>query len=292
MRGSERLQSKLSDNESKDSLNVSIDKPLHAWLSHFSGWLSPPAVLSAYSDWLTHFNNSPDKKLDLLNEVIQKNIQFLDYLMHSCSGQKCEPCIELKQSDKRFKNPLWEQFPFNVYSQLFLINENIWDEATTNIRGVSKHHENLVNFTTRQILDMFAPSNFPFTNPEVIEATINEGGFNFVNGLNNWMEDISRKINKQAPAGSEQFKVGKNIAITPGKVVYRNHLIELIQYKPTTSEVYPEPILIIPAWIMKYYILDLSPNNSMVKYLVEKVYAQFDNVRLSNLEMSGFTLGF
>ncbi|PJE05978.1 poly-beta-hydroxybutyrate polymerase N-terminal domain-containing protein [Legionella sp.] len=228
----------LSD-KSKDSLKLSIDKPLHAWLSHYAGWLSPPAVLAAYSDWLTHFNNSPDKKLDIFNEATQKYIQFLAYFMHSCSGEKCEPLIQVKQSDHRFQKTLWEQFPFNIYAQSFLLNENIWDEATTNIRGVSKHHENLVNFSTRQILDMFAPSNLPFTNPEEIEASINEGGANFVNGLNNWIEDVSRKLNKQPPAGLEQFKVGKNIAITPGKVVYRNHLIELIQYELTTSEVYP-----------------------------------------------------
>jgi len=268
-------KSTLSNNDSKDSAKVSMDKPLHAWLSHFAGWLSPPAVLAAYSDWLSHFNNSPDKKLDLVHNATQKNIQFLDYLINSCSGQKCEPCIEARKSDHRFQNTLWEQFPFNMYAQSFLINEHIWNEATTNIRGVSKHHENMVNFTTRQILDMFAPSNFPILNPEVIEATIKEGGANFVNGLNNWIEDVTRKINKEPPAGSEQFKVGKNIAITPGKVVYRNHLIELIQYEPTTSEVYPEPILMIPAWIMKYYILDLSPNNSMVKYLVDKGHTVF-----------------
>lgn len=169
-------KSNVSDNESKDSLKINIDKPLHAWLSHFTGWLSPPAVISAYFDWLTHFNNSPGKKLDIINEATQKNIQFIDYLMHSCSGQKCEPCIGVRQSDHRFQNTLWEQFPFNMYAQSFLMNEHIWNEATTAIRGVSEHHENLVNFTTRQILDMFAPSNFPFTNPEVIEATINEGG--------------------------------------------------------------------------------------------------------------------
>ena len=268
-------KSNLSDNESTNSLKVTIDKPLHEWLSHFAGRLSPPAVLAAYSDWLFHFHNSPDKKLDLINEATKKNMQFLVYLINSCTGQKCEPCIEARKSDHRFQNTLWEQFPFNIYAQSFLMNESIWHEATTNIRGVSKHHENMVNFTTRQILDMFAPSNFPILNPEVIEATVNERGANFVNGLNNWIEDVARKINKEPPAGSEQFKVGKNIAITPGKVVYRNHLIELIQYEPTTSEVYPEPILMIPAWIMKYYILDLSPNNSMVKYLVDKGHTVF-----------------
>ncbi|CEG58343.1 poly-beta-hydroxybutyrate polymerase N-terminal domain-containing protein [Legionella fallonii] len=135
------VESNLSGSESKDSLKVRIDKPLHAWLSHSSGWLSLPSVLSAYSDWLTHFDNSPDKKLDLINNTTQKNIQFLVYLMHSCSGQKCEPCIDVKQSDHRFQNTLWEQFSFNIYIQSFLAIEIIGDEETTDARGVWKHGE-------------------------------------------------------------------------------------------------------------------------------------------------------
>ena len=268
-------QNKNSINETDNSQTFGLDKPLHAWLSHFSGWLSPSTFLSSYYDWLTHLTLSPDKHLELLNNNSTNNLHLLLYLLKICHNQESEPCMALRESDHRFQNDLWNKFPFALYSQLFLMNEQAWDMSTTNIRGVSRHHQNLINFITRQILDIFAPSNFPFTNPEVIEATINESGMNFVNGINNWLEDASHIINKQPPVGSEEFEVGKNVGVTPGKVVYRNHLIELIQYKPTTAKVYAEPILIVPACIMKYYILDLSPNNSMVKYLVDHGHTVF-----------------
>ena len=268
-------KSTISPDEPEIFGNFGFDKPLHAWESHFSGWLSPSSFLSAYFDWLTHLRNSPDKKMELINKTAKRNLQFMSYLLHACSGKQCEQCVKLRESDRRFQNELWNKFPFDIYAQFFLLHEKSWDEATQNIRGVSNHHLNLVNFLTRQMLDIFSPSNFPFLNPEVIQATMDQSGNNFVNGFNNWIEDISRHINKQPPVGTEAFVVGKDVAITPGKVVFRNHLIELIQYTPTTSKVYAEPILIVPAWIMKYYILDLSPHNSMVKYLVDKGHTVF-----------------
>ena len=141
--------------------------------------------------------------------------------------------------------------------------------------GVAPHHEDVVAFAARQFLDMFSPSNYAFTNPEVMERTIQTGGANFVRGFQNWMEDVSRFVTRQPPVGTENFQVGRNVAVTPGKIVYRNHLIELIQYAPSTETVIAEPVLIVPAWIMKYYILDLSPRNSMVKYLVDQGHTVF-----------------
>jgi polyhydroxyalkanoate synthase len=147
--------------------------------------------------------------------------------------------------------------------------------ATTDVRGVSKHHQNVVSFGARQVLDMLAPSNNPITNPEVVQQTFREGGMNFWRGTQNFIEDWHRAISGQKPVGAEAFEIGRNIAVTPGQVVYRNRLIELIQYAPATDEVRPEPVLIVPAWIMKYYILDLSPRNSLVKYLVDQGFTVF-----------------
>ena len=117
---------------------------------------------------------------------------------------------------------------------------------------------------------MFAPSNFLPTNPEILKRTQAEAGQNLVRGFWNFVEDWERVVNGRPPVGTEQFKVGEHIAATPDKVVFRNRLMELIQYEPLTSEVRPEPILIVPAWIMKYYVLDLSPKNSLVRYLLEQ----------------------
>ncbi|MHB8820241.1 MAG: PHA/PHB synthase family protein, partial [Pseudomonadaceae bacterium] len=145
----------------------------------------------------------------------------------------------------------------------------------TGVRGVSRHHENMVTFAGRQWLDMWSPSNFVWTNPEVLEAISASGGANLWRGAMNFFDDAQRLALEDAPAGVEGFEVGKDVAVTPGKVVFRNHLIELIQYTPTTPDVYAEPVLIVPSWIMKYYILDLSPHNSMVKYLVDHGHTVF-----------------
>ena len=120
---------------------------------------------------------------------------------------------------------------------------------------------------TRQLLDVFSPVNFPPTNPEVLKITAQQGGMNFFHGAANFWEDWRRILSGEKPVGAEAFQVGHNVAATPGKVVFRNRLIELIQYASVTENVYAEPILIVPAWIMKYYILDLSPANSLVRYL-------------------------
>lgn len=263
-----------SESEQGDYEGLSFDRLFHATISQLSNWTSPGTLLMSFADWLIYLYFSPAKRADLNKNALKKLGHLLQYI-HQQTQDKCAPCVEVRQTDHRFQNELWAKFPFNIYTQSFLLTEEWWNDATTHLRGVSKHHEHIVNFATRQILDIFAPSNVPAMNPEVITTTMNEGGMNFIKGWSNFLEDITRELNNTPPAGSEKYKVGENIAVTPGKVIYRNRLIELIQYEPTTPTVHPEPILIVPAWIMKYYILDLSPNNSMVKYLVNKGHTVF-----------------
>ena len=141
--------------------------------------------------------------------------------------------------------------------------------------GVSKHSEEATSFIARQVLDMFSPSNIPFLNPEIIQTTLKEKGANLVRGAGNFVDDVQRAIRGEKPAGTEAFQVGMSVAITPGKVVYRNRLIELIQYAPTTDTVRREPVLMQSAWMMKHYIMGLSPHNSMVKYLVDRGHTVF-----------------
>jgi len=150
-----------------------------------------------------------------------------------------------------------------------------WYNATSEIRGVSKHHEDIAVFVARQLLDIVSPSNFLWTNPQALARTVESGGLNLYLGWQNWLADFERQQAGRPPAGVEDFRPGEAVALTPGQVVFRNRLMELIQYAPATSAVHAEPLLIVPAWIMKYYILDLSPANSLVRYLVGRGHTVF-----------------
>lgn len=252
----------------------SMDRLIHAWQARFTGGLSPASLMLAYLDWLVHLSNTPGKQLSLIEQAWRDAFRLANYAIR-CTDPQTPCCVEPRPQDKRFTVQEWQRWPFNLLAQSFLITERWWQNATTGIPGVSHHHEAVVSFGARQWLDMLAPSNFLFTNPEVLSTTFKEGGSNLVRGSHDFLEDWQRTLTNQKPTGTEAFAVGKTVAVTPGKVVYRNRLIELIQYTPTTDTVYAEPVLIVPAWIMKYYILDLSPGNSLVKYLVDSGHTVF-----------------
>ncbi|HUC50859.1 MAG TPA: alpha/beta fold hydrolase [Xanthobacteraceae bacterium] len=264
------------DSYSVTALTDVIDRSLHATFSRLTGGLSPAALALAYLDWATHLACAPGKRMQLVDKALRKNLRFGNYVWRcTAEGSHAAPCIEPLPQDRRFAAPEWQTWPFNFIYQGFLLQQQWWHNATTDVRGTAKKHEQVVEFTGRQVLDMFAPSNFPWTNPEILQRTIRAGGQNLVKGFRNFMEDWERAVSGKRPVGAENFEVGRNIAVTPGKVVYRNRLIELIQYAPATATVRSEPILIVPAWIMKYYILDLSPHNSLVKFLVERGFTVF-----------------
>ena len=253
-----------------------FDRSLHATVARFTMGLSPAAMAHAYLDWATHLAGAPGKRLQLVDKASRKAMRLARYAA-TCTlkGASHECCIEPLPQDRRFAGEDWQKWPYKFIYQSFLLNQQWWYNATTGVRGVSKQHEAMAEFMSRQILDMVSPSNFLLTNPEVLRRTIEKGGANLVTGFQNMLEDWERKIGGKKPAGTENFVVGRDVAVTPGKVVYRNRLIELIQYAPTTGTVRPEPVLIVPAWIMKYYILDLSPQNSLVKYLTEQGFTVF-----------------
>jgi len=252
-----------------------IDRLLNAWLGRFTFGLSPAALGLAYADWAIHLASSPGKQQQLIQKGVRKVARLSLYGARSMTEPGIPPCIEPLPRDKRFRDEAWRQWPFNLTYQSFLLTQQWWYNATTGVRGVSPHHESVVEFVARQILDLYSPSNFLFTNPELLAITAREEGQNLVRGATNWLEDWERAIAARPPPGSDAFRPGRDVAVTPGKVVYRNRLIELIQYTATTDEVYREPLLIVPAWIMKYYILDLSAHNSLVRYLVDRGHTVF-----------------
>lgn len=253
----------------------SIDRMREALTAPLTSGLSPAALALALMDWSIHLATAPGKRMELAWKGSHKVSKLGAHLMAKSLGKDAPACIEPLLGDRRFTAEAWKNPPFCYMAQAFLLQQQWWHNATHGVPGVAPHHEDVVSFVARQLLDVFSPSNNPFANPEVIERTFETGGVNFIHGFQNWIEDVGRLVSGQAPVGSEKFVVGRDVGITPGKVVYRNHLIELIQYAPTTDTVHAEPILIVPAWIMKYYILDLSPQNSLVRYLVGQGYSVF-----------------
>jgi len=266
----------IRDSYSSTAIAEIIDRSVHAATARFTAGLSPMVLISAYLDWAAHLGFSPGKRLQLVEKAFKKSIRLARYIGAAGGGtQRTEACIEPLPQDRRFVGPAWQRAPFDTIYQSFLLSQQWWHNAVTDVSGVTRQHENTLAFATRQLLDIYSPSNFPLTNPEVLERTGKEGGMNLVRGCQNFLEDLDRAVGSRKPAGAEGFSVGRNVAVTPGKVVYRNRLIELIQYAPATKKVRPEPILIVPAWIMKYYILDLSPENSLVRYLTGRGYTVF-----------------
>ncbi|MBI5446706.1 MAG: alpha/beta fold hydrolase [Deltaproteobacteria bacterium] len=256
-------------------LGENVDRLLHAWLSRWTFGLSPASLMLAYLDWQLHWAMNPGKQFELFQNAAYKSFSFAARAARLTKDPDSTPEIEPLPQDHRFDAPEWRRWPFNLLFQSFLLIEQWWHYATTGVRGVSCHDEHVAGYVARQLLDVFSPSNFVATNPEVLAATRGEAGLNLVRGWSNLLDDLCRAASGRRPAGAEKFKVGKNVAVTPGKVVYCNRLMELIQYAPATERARPEPVLIIPAWIMKYYILDLSPSNSLVKYLVDHGYTVF-----------------
>ncbi|SES91728.1 polyhydroxyalkanoate synthase [Oceanicella actignis] len=252
------------------------DRAFRAGLARLTGGLSPAAMAAIWSDWAVHLAASPGKQALLAHKAGRKLLRFQRFAL-SCAltGGEGEACIAPLPQDRRFAHEGWRKPPFNLMQQAFLLTQQWWWNATTGVRGVSKANERALEFGARQALDVFSPANNPLTNPEVLERTMREGGANLVRGAANFWDDWARMVSGRPPAGVEAFRVGENIACTPGKVVYRNRLIELVQYAPATDKVRPEPVLLIPAWIMKGYILDLSPHNSMVRWLTEQGFTVF-----------------
>jgi polyhydroxyalkanoate synthase subunit PhaC len=253
-----------------DAAPQALDRALNASLARFTQGIAPSAVISAYMDWAVHLAMAPGKRWALALKAQRKFAKLASQAAIPFAAPGF-PCIEPLPQDKRFSAPAWQQWPFNLIYQAFLLEQQWWHNATTGVDGVTAHHEDMVDFFTRQWLDMLSPSNFVATNPEVLAEAVRSGGINLVLGAFSRLEDAL----KARHATDLPFRPGRDVAVTPGKVVYRNHLVELIQYLPRTSRVFAEPALIVPSWIMKYYILDLSPGNSLVRHLVEQGHTVF-----------------
>ncbi len=254
------------------------DPWFHAFVARRLSSISHATPLMAATDWALHLAGSPGKRMDLAQLALKQTEVMARYAgerLQAGFNRDLRHAVPVPTSDRRFRDPEWQQWPFNLMHQSFLLSQQWWTEATQGVWGVEKHHENVVGFMARQMLDLLSPGNQLLTNPVVLRRTMAQGGANLVRGMQNLFDDLQRQASGAPPAGTEDFVVGGNVAATPGKVVLTNRLMELLQYAPSTGAVHAEPILIVPAWIMKYYILDLSQTNSLIKYLVDAGHTVF-----------------
>ncbi|MDE1948797.1 MAG: polyhydroxyalkanoic acid synthase [Burkholderiales bacterium] len=253
-----------------------IDRDFRAQVAQMTAGLAPTAFTAAWADWAMHMALSPGKRAELQQHALDRAQDTWLFALRALMGQAAAPSDRFDgTADPRFAAANWTQFPFNVIARAYQNGAALLNEAVSDVGGVNDYHAQLLEFAVRMALDASSPSNYLASNPELLALTESESGQNLVRGFKNLAEDLKRVLEGGAPAGTEDFEVGKTVAVTPGKVVFRNELIELIQYEPTTGTTFKEPVLIVPAWIMKYYILDLSPRNSMVKYLVDQGHTVF-----------------
>ena len=240
-----------------------LDRLVHAAAAPLTGGLSPVSLSLAMADWAWHLGVSPGRQMELAALGAQLLGDTLSHRDGTSDGTGAE------DDDPRFRHEAWAQWPFSQMRTGFRNTEAFWREAVR-VPGMTAHHANMAGFFARQWLGVMAPANWLPTNPVVLQDAAASRGAHLAQGMQNWLADVTGVPTAQDLAQQDRYQVGRDVAVTPGKVVYRNRLIELIRYDAQTPTTHPEPVFIIPSWIMKFYILDLSPHNSMVRYLVSQ----------------------
>ena len=234
--------------------------------------------MKAAAAYLAEMMQNPAKILEHQVGYWGKSLKHYLEAQQKLAQGKFEAPDDTGPKDKRFANPLWDNNPyFNFIKQQYLMNADAVHEAVMDVDGLEEADRKRLDFFSRQIVDMFSPTNFLGTNPEALERAAETHGQSLVDGLENLVRDLEAGDGELVVslADKDAFKVGENLGTTPGEVVYRNRMIELIQYKPTTKQVHEIPVVIFPPWINKFYILDLKAQNSLIKWIVDQGYTLF-----------------
>lgn len=250
--------------------DLTFDRVLRAMAARVTDGMSPQAAASAWADYFAHLSRAPARQQQLVDRALDSYARLLRRAF-GLGGEAWVP----RPEDRRFDHPGWARQPYALWKEGFLAAQEWWGEATHEIRGMQPKNAQRVGFSMQQMLDIVSPSNFPLANPEVFDRTVLTAGHNLAAGAKLLLDDMIAQATGAAGQRETAFEVGRNLACTPGQVVFRNDLLELIQYAPQTQTVSAEPILIVPAWIMKYYILDLSQTNSLIRYLVSQGFTVF-----------------
>ena len=238
----------------------------------------PLHLTQTFMDFTAKMLADPNRLVQAQVELWQQYMKLWQVTAQRMMGQTVEPVAEPARGDKRFNDPAWkDEVVFDYLKQSYLLTARWLQGTIKEVEGVDDKTARKVDFYTRQFIDAVSPSNFAMTNPQVVKATVESKGENLLKGLQNLLGDLERGKGNLLirQTDMDAFKVGGNVATTPGKVVYQNDIMQLIQYAPATEEVYEVPLLIVPPWINKFYILDLKPENSFIKWATEQGYTVF-----------------
>jgi len=244
--------------------------------------LTPPSdelgIARAYMELMAQSMMHPQQLVQAQMDLMRDYMALWQQSMMGLMGLKATPVAEPKKGDHRFKDPEWQSnFLFDFVKQSYLITARHIQDSVGQVEGLSPNSSKKVNFFTRQFVDALAPTNFALGNPEVLRETVKSGGQNLLKGLDNLLRDIEDgggqlRVKMTDPTA---FELGKNVAVTPGHVVFQNAMMQLLQFSPTTARQYKRPLLIVPPWINKYYILDLKPANSFIKWATDQGHTVF-----------------
>ncbi len=242
------------------------------------GMASPLAVGAAFFEMTARLMSDPSRLVQAQLSLWSDYMTLWQRTAQRFLGGNAEPMIAPPKGDRRFRDAAWnDNTLFDFIKQSYLLSARWIQRTVSHVEGIDERTARKVDFYTRQFVDAMAPSNFLLTNPEVLRATIESRGENLLNGLKNLLDDLERGKGRLQIRMTDMaaFRIGENIAVTPGKVVYQNDLLQLIQYEPTTENVKRRPLLIIPPWINKFYILDLRPDNSFIRWAVGQGHTVF-----------------
>jgi polyhydroxyalkanoate synthase len=211
----------MAESDLGSSVQENLAREMRAQLAAVTGGLAPDDYAQAWWDWYLNIAQAPGKQTAIAKTAFESLMDNFAFAMQASTGQPVAPAAE----DKRFASEAWNQWPFNVLARGYVNWEHVVKEATSNLSGLPRRSADLVEFASRQVLEAASPANYLLANPELLEVTRAQSGQNLVAGFKNWLEDIDTTLKHKPPAGSEAFKVGENVAVTPGKIVYRNEMI-------------------------------------------------------------------
>jgi polyhydroxyalkanoate synthase len=240
--------------------------------------LDPFNMTSSYMDAMFSLWKDPSTAMATQTEFMNDSLKLWTYTTHRLMGNKAEPVITPESGDNRWRDEEWsENIIFDYIKQSYLLAAKCVEDTIDSTESLSQEDAKKLSFFTKQITDALSPTNYPATNPTVLRATMEQKGENLVKGIQNFVRDMEKGDGqlKIAMTDPDAFTLGENIAVTPGKVVFQNRLFQLIQYAPATDKVFKTPLLIVPPWINKFYILDLQPKNSLIKWLVDQGHTVF-----------------